>query len=128
MEVQGGLFTNRLKICPKCHAKLKVSSDGETQYCSICKYWTKVGTARLDSIMIYEWGLCMGNASVSIFCSICQTKLKRQVLGSNVFYYCRKCGCVSSEAYLSGGINVLNSQKPTVVKRELSPLSFTKVH
>ncbi len=42
-----------LKICPKCHAKLKVSSDGETQYCPVCKYWTKVGTARLDSIMIY---------------------------------------------------------------------------
>ena len=42
-----------LKICPKCHANLKVSSDGETQYCPVCKYWTKVGTARLDSIMIY---------------------------------------------------------------------------
>ncbi|AYK14443.1 hypothetical protein AOB57_003870 [Methanosarcina flavescens] len=53
MEIQGGLFTKQLKICPKCHAKLKVSSDGETQYCSICKYWTRVGTARLDSIMIY---------------------------------------------------------------------------
>jgi Zn-finger nucleic acid-binding protein len=42
-----------LKMCPKCNAKLKVSPDGETQYCPICKYWTKVGTARLDSIMIY---------------------------------------------------------------------------
>jgi hypothetical protein len=53
IEIQGVLFTKHLKICPKCHAKLKVSSDGETQYCSICRYWTKVGTARLDSIMIY---------------------------------------------------------------------------
>jgi len=42
-----------LKVCPKCRADLKLLSDGETQYCEICKYWTKVGTARLDSIMIY---------------------------------------------------------------------------
>jgi hypothetical protein len=49
----GGLFTKSLKVCPKCHAKLKLSSDSETQYCIICKYWTKVGTARLDSIMIF---------------------------------------------------------------------------
>jgi Zn-finger nucleic acid-binding protein len=42
-----------LEICPKCHAELKVSSDSETQYCITCNYWTKVGTARLDSIMIY---------------------------------------------------------------------------
>ncbi|WP_196298036.1 hypothetical protein [Methanosarcina barkeri] len=42
-----------LKTCPKCHANLKLHSDGKIQYCSICKYWTKVGTARLDSIMIY---------------------------------------------------------------------------
>lgn len=44
---------NVLKVCPKCNAKLEVSSDGKTQYCKICKYWTKIGTARLDSIMIY---------------------------------------------------------------------------
>ncbi|WP_170943399.1 hypothetical protein [Methanosarcina spelaei] len=42
-----------LKICPKCYTNLKLCSNGETQYCSICNYWTKVGTARLDSIMIY---------------------------------------------------------------------------
>jgi hypothetical protein len=42
-----------LKICPKCHSNLKLHSDGRTQYCSVCKYWTKIGTARLDSIMIY---------------------------------------------------------------------------
>jgi primosomal protein N' len=42
-----------IKKCPKCYAKLRLSSDSETQYCSICDYWTKVGTARLDSIMIY---------------------------------------------------------------------------
>ena len=53
MEIQGVLFTKHLKICPKCHSNLKLSSDSETQYCSICKYWTKIGTARLDSIMIF---------------------------------------------------------------------------
>jgi len=53
IEIQGVLFMRNLKMCPKCHANLKLCSDGETQYCSICKYWTKVGTARLDSIMIY---------------------------------------------------------------------------
>lgn len=76
---QGGLFTKQLKICPKCHAKLRMSPDGKKQICNICKYWTEVGTARLDSIMIYEWGICMGNTSVSMLCSLCQTSLKRQV-------------------------------------------------
>ncbi|RPJ72803.1 MAG: hypothetical protein EHM20_13280 [Alphaproteobacteria bacterium] len=66
----------------------------------------------------------MGNASISMFCSVCQTKLKRQVLGSNVFYYCRNCGCVSSEAYLSGGVNGLHSQKPTTINRASSALSL----
>ncbi|HEY3362616.1 MAG TPA: hypothetical protein VGK06_12600 [Methanosarcina sp.] len=42
-----------LKTCPKCHAKLEISSDKEIQYCTTCNYWTKIGTARLDSIMIY---------------------------------------------------------------------------
>ena len=126
MEIQGGLFTKRLKICPKCHAKLNVSSDGGTQYCSICKYWTKVGTARLDSIMIYEWGVCMGDASVSMFCSACQTKLKRQVLGSNIFYYCRNCGCVSSEAYLSGEVSMLHVQKSMSANGTSSPLNLLK--
>jgi len=48
-----GLFMKHLKTCPECHSSLKLHSDGETQYCTICKYWTKVGTVRLDSIMIY---------------------------------------------------------------------------
>jgi hypothetical protein len=48
-----GLFMKYLKICPKCHAKLNISADGKLQYCDICRYWTKAGTARLDSIMIY---------------------------------------------------------------------------
>lgn len=126
MEIQGGLVTKRLKICPKCHARLKMSSDGKIEYCSVCKYWTKVGTARLDSIMIYGWGSCMKNESISMFCSVCQTMLKRQVLGSNVFYYCRKCGSMISEAYLSGGVNVFHTQKPTYVGMTSSPSNFMK--
>jgi len=53
----------------------------------------------------------MGDASISMLCSVCQTSLKRQVLGSNVFYYCRNCGCVSSEAYFSKEVNGLYVQK-----------------
>ncbi|WP_292390914.1 hypothetical protein [Methanosarcina sp. UBA5] len=68
----------------------------------------------------------MRNASVSMFCSVCQTTLKRQVLGSNVFYYCRNCGSVSSEAYLSGGANVSHNQKPTSVGMTYSPSNLMK--
>lgn len=126
MEIQGGLVTKRLKICPKCHARLKVSSDGKMEYCSVCKYWTKVGTARLDSIMIYGWGPCMKNANVSMFCSVCQTMLKRQILGSNVFYYCRKCGSAISEVYLSEGANVFHTQKPTSLDMTSVPSNLMK--
>lgn len=124
--IQGGLVTKRLKICPKCHAKLKMSSDGKIEYCSVCKYWTKVGTARLDSIMIYGWGPCMKNESISMFCSVCQTTLKRQVMGSNVFYYCRNCGSMISEAYLSGGVNIFHIQKPTSIDMTSSPSNLMK--
>ncbi|AYK14442.1 hypothetical protein AOB57_003865 [Methanosarcina flavescens] len=68
----------------------------------------------------------MGNTSISMFCSVCQTKLKRQVLGSNIFYYCRNCGCVSSEAYLTGGVEVFQHQNSTSVNRAASSLSFMK--
>jgi len=43
---------NKLKICPKCNSELKMNDD-DVQVCSVCKYWTKKGTARLDSIMIF---------------------------------------------------------------------------
>jgi len=78
----GGSLVKSLKMCPKCDAKLKVSPDGETQYCPVCRYWTKIGTVRLDSIMIYGWGVSMGKAGFSVFCDLCKTSLKRQVLGS----------------------------------------------
>ncbi|MFZ2497896.1 MAG: hypothetical protein ACP5N0_07845 [Methanosarcina sp.] len=34
-------------------------------------------------------------------CTRCGTPLKKQVIGSNEFYYCRKCGCTSSAASVS---------------------------
>jgi hypothetical protein len=41
-----------LKTCPTYNANLKLHTNGETPDCSICKYWTKADTERLDSIMI----------------------------------------------------------------------------
>jgi len=29
-------------------------------------------------------------------CSFCQTPMKKQMLGSNVVYYCKHCGCTTS--------------------------------
>jgi len=49
--------------------------------------------------------------SLYMFCTACKTILKRQILGSNVFYYCRNCGCVSSEAYLSKEVNTFDIQE-----------------
>lgn len=51
---RGFCNTKYLKRCPQCNAELKMSADRDTQYCEVCGYWTKIGTARLDSIMIYE--------------------------------------------------------------------------
>ncbi|AKB17686.1 hypothetical protein MSWHS_0823 [Methanosarcina sp. WWM596] len=45
----------------------------------------------------------MENFSVPTFCSECKVQLKRQVLNSNVFYYCRNCGRMSSEVCFPGG-------------------------
>ena len=46
---------NLLKKCPKCDSELETNSNN-MQVCSVCEYWTKKGTARLDSIMIFAWG------------------------------------------------------------------------
>lgn len=59
----------------------------------------------------------MENFGIQKFCSICETRLKRQVMGSNVFYYCRDCGRVSSEACFLGGVDVLQVQKPLCAHR-----------
>ncbi|HIH74016.1 MAG TPA: hypothetical protein HA306_01595 [Methanosarcina sp.] len=34
--------------------------------------------------------------NLSSKCIRCGTPLKKQIMGSNSFYYCRKCGCTSS--------------------------------
>ena len=43
----------KFKICPKCKSDLKTNNNG-IQVCNVCEYWTKQGTARLDSITIFE--------------------------------------------------------------------------
>ncbi|HOW14392.1 hypothetical protein [Methanosarcina sp.] len=52
-------------------------------------------------------------------CIRCGTPIKKQVLGSNEFYYCRKCGCTSSIAsvsvpspYTDQHVNVENKSAP----------------
>ncbi|MCQ1534475.1 hypothetical protein FTO70_01940 [Methanosarcina sp. KYL-1] len=58
----------------------------------------------------------MEDTNISMFCSLCATRLKRQVMGSNVFYYCRKCGRISSDFCLSEENRVLSVQKQPVRK------------
>lgn len=58
-----------------------------------------------------------------IFCNMCNTRLKRQVLGSNIFYYCLNCGCLSSEAHLTKNTGEFYAQAPvsaqqTVIAKE----------
>ena len=54
----------------------------------------------------------MDEFNASVYCSICDTRLKRQVVGSNVLYYCRKCGRISSAACLFETSSVLKEQVP----------------
>lgn len=42
----------KLTTCPKCKSDLRTNSNG-IQVCSVCEYWTKQGTARLNSITIF---------------------------------------------------------------------------
>ena len=53
----------------------------------------------------------MENSGSYIFCTLCQTRLKRQVLGSNIFYYCRNCGCLISEAHLADEIKAFRARE-----------------
>ncbi|WP_198008143.1 hypothetical protein [Methanohalobium evestigatum] len=41
-----------LDKCPRCKSKTLYESEN-FQYCGICRYWTKKGTARIDSIMVF---------------------------------------------------------------------------
>jgi len=40
-----------LKMCPECNAKLHTNKKG-IQICKVCGYWTKKGTARIESILL----------------------------------------------------------------------------
>ncbi|HEY3361129.1 MAG TPA: hypothetical protein VGK06_04675 [Methanosarcina sp.] len=46
----------------------------------------------------------------SLECIRCGTLLKKQVIGSNKFYYCRKCGCISSVISVSVPAQSANEQ------------------
>jgi hypothetical protein len=56
----------------------------------------------------------MEDSNIDFLCSECETRLKRQIMDSNIFYYCRKCGRMSSETYLLGEVSILRSQRPPV--------------
>ncbi|WP_167848814.1 hypothetical protein [Methanolobus halotolerans] len=43
---------NQLTECPECNAQMH-EADENKQYCQTCGYWTEVGTARLDSVMVF---------------------------------------------------------------------------
>lgn len=59
----------------------------------------------------------MEEASFSVFCNVCKTTLRRQVLGSNIFYYCRNCGSVSSEICVTKEINAFLVQEPLSIQK-----------
>jgi len=42
-----------LKLCPECNSKLKEDPGKDIQYCTVCGYWTRKESARLDPIMIF---------------------------------------------------------------------------
>ncbi|WP_164888433.1 hypothetical protein [Methanosarcina sp. MSH10X1] len=46
----------------------------------------------------------------TVECTRCGTPLKKQVIGSNIFYYCRKCGCTSTAAFASAPSQCTASQ------------------
>jgi len=62
----------------------------------------------------------MENFSVPMFCSECKAQMKRQVINSNVFYYCRSCGRMSSEVCFSGGSGMTHTYKPLSAQRASS--------
>jgi ribosomal protein L37AE/L43A len=42
---------NKLETCPECNSRLNENEN--IQYCENCGYWTRKGTARVDSIAIF---------------------------------------------------------------------------
>ncbi|MCC4771914.1 hypothetical protein FXV91_17615 [Methanosarcina sp. DH2] len=43
-----------LKRCPECHSELENDLFRGFQYCTVCGYWTRKETARLEPLMILE--------------------------------------------------------------------------
>ncbi|HOW14606.1 hypothetical protein [Methanosarcina sp.] len=43
-----------MKRCPECHSKLENDLFSGFQYCTVCGYWTRKETARLEPLMILE--------------------------------------------------------------------------
>jgi acetyl-CoA carboxylase beta subunit len=50
-EPENALF---LKKCPECHSELENDLFSGFQYCTVCGYWTRKETARLEPLMILE--------------------------------------------------------------------------
>ena len=48
----GSVNMKSLKTCPKCGSELIVEHE-RVQVCTVCKYWTTKGTARLNNVMIF---------------------------------------------------------------------------
>ncbi|WMW22315.1 hypothetical protein RE476_00410 [Methanolobus mangrovi] len=42
-----------LNKCPECYGEFHTDVSG-IQICKVCGYWTKINTARMESIMLYE--------------------------------------------------------------------------
>lgn len=51
---KGSGHTLFLKKCPECHSKLENDLFSGFQYCTVCGYWTRKETARLEPLMILE--------------------------------------------------------------------------
>jgi predicted amidophosphoribosyltransferase len=43
----------RLGICPNCHSEMELDDRG-IEYCKVCNYWTREGTARLEPLIIFS--------------------------------------------------------------------------
>ena len=68
----------------------------------------------------------MDEFNASVYCSACETRLKRQVVGSNILYYCRKCGRMISAACLFETPGILKEQAPVCGVRALTDMECTE--
>lgn len=68
----------------------------------------------------------MDEFNASVYCSACETRLKRQVMGSNIFYYCRKCGRMISASCLFETPGILKEKTAVCEARALVNLECTE--